>query len=71
MKPNESLACDDADRFRTMHWSGVSLSVQSQVPGSRTASANLSRPNPDPRAADRENHALCEALIASDGRSRP
>lgn len=41
MKPNESLAREDADRFRTMRRSGVSISVQSQVPGSRPALADL------------------------------
>jgi hypothetical protein len=71
MKPNESPAGDDADWFRTTHWSGVSLLVQIQVPDSRTASANLCRPYTDPRAADREIHALCEALVASEDRLGP
>jgi hypothetical protein len=41
MKPNESLAGDATERFRTTHWSGVFLCAQSQVSGSRTDSANL------------------------------
>ena len=43
MKPNESRADDDAARFRTTHWSVVLLSAQTQVPGSRTALADLCR----------------------------
>ncbi len=43
MKPNECRANDDAGRFRTTHWSVVLLSAQSQVPGSRTALADLCR----------------------------
>ena len=40
MNQNDRLA-DDADRFRTTHWSVVLLSAQTQVPGSRTALADL------------------------------
>src|SRR3981081_4110464 len=43
MKPNESRAGDDAGRFRTTHWSAVLLSARSQMPGSRTALAELCR----------------------------
>jgi RNA polymerase sigma factor (sigma-70 family) len=43
MKTNESLTSGDADRFRTTHWSVVLLSAQTQVPGSRTALADLCR----------------------------
>jgi RNA polymerase sigma-70 factor (ECF subfamily) len=42
MNQNDRLA-DDADRFRTTHWSVVLLSAQTQVPGSRTALADLCR----------------------------
>lgn len=41
MNLNESLASGDADQFRTTHWSVVLLSAQTQVPGSRTALADL------------------------------
>jgi hypothetical protein len=41
MNPNDRLADDDAGRFGTTHWSVVLLSAQRQVPGSRTALANL------------------------------
>lgn len=41
MNPNESLASGDANQFRTTHWSVVLLSAQTQVPGSRTALADL------------------------------
>jgi RNA polymerase sigma factor (sigma-70 family) len=43
MNPNDKLADDDAGRFRTTHWSVVLLSAQTQVPGSRTALADLCR----------------------------
>jgi hypothetical protein len=43
MNPNERLADDDAGRVRTTHWSVVLLSAQTQVPGSRTALADLCR----------------------------
>src|SRR6266404_372833 len=43
MNPKDQLANDDAGRFRTTHWSVVLLSAQSQVPGSRTALADLCR----------------------------
>jgi RNA polymerase sigma factor (sigma-70 family) len=43
MKPNESLPGGEAGRFRTTHWSVVLLSAQTQVPGSRTALADLCR----------------------------
>jgi RNA polymerase sigma factor (sigma-70 family) len=43
MEPNESFAGGEADRFRTTHWSVVLLSAQTQVPGSRTALADLCR----------------------------
>jgi RNA polymerase sigma factor (sigma-70 family) len=43
MNPKDRLADDDAGRFRTTHWSVVLLSAQTQVPGSRTAMADLCR----------------------------
>ena len=43
MKPNESRVNEDAGRFRTTHWSVVLLSAQSQMPGSRSALADLCR----------------------------
>jgi RNA polymerase sigma factor (sigma-70 family) len=43
MNPNDRLADDDAGQFRTTHWSVVLLSAQTQVPGSRTALADLCR----------------------------
>jgi RNA polymerase sigma factor (sigma-70 family) len=43
MNPDDKLADDDAGRFRTTHWSVVLLSAQTQVPGSRTALADLCR----------------------------
>jgi RNA polymerase sigma-70 factor (ECF subfamily) len=41
MNPNESLASGDANQFRTTDWSVVLLSARTQVPGSRTALADL------------------------------
>jgi RNA polymerase sigma factor (sigma-70 family) len=41
MNPNDSFASGETDRFRTTHWSVVLLSAQTQVPGSRTALADL------------------------------
>jgi hypothetical protein len=71
MKPNESLASDDAGRFRTTHRSAILLSAQSQDPSSRTADAEFYRTYIAPKAVDREIHALCEILIASEGRLGP
>jgi hypothetical protein len=65
MKPNESRASDDSGRFRTTHW--VSLSAQSQAPGSRTALADVYRLRWGPRALYYVR-ALSKALIASEGR---
>jgi hypothetical protein len=64
MKPNESRASDDSGRFRTTHW--ILLSARSQVPGSRTALADVFRPHWDPRAL--HERALGEAVIASESR---
>jgi hypothetical protein len=64
MKPNESRASDDSGRFRTTHW--VSLSAQSQAPGSRTALADVYRFRWESRPL--HVHALSKALIASEGR---
>src|ERR1700751_4106101 len=41
MNPKDRLADDKAGQFRTTHWSVVLLSAQTQVPGSRTAMADL------------------------------
>jgi hypothetical protein len=70
MKPNESLASNDAGPLRTMHWK-VSLAARGQAPNSRTAFAKLCRPYADSQASDQEIHALCEALIASKGQLGP
>ena len=43
MNPKDRLAEDKAGQFRTTHWSVVLLSAQTQVPGSRTALADLCR----------------------------
>jgi RNA polymerase sigma factor (sigma-70 family) len=43
MKANESLPSRDTVRFGTTRWSVVLLSAQTQVPGSRTALADLCR----------------------------
>jgi hypothetical protein len=67
MKPNESLANDAADRFRTTHWIGVSLTAQGQVPCSRAALAHFCWLYIDPQAIEREIHALCEAFIDCEG----
>ncbi len=64
MKPNESRARDDSGRIRTMHW--IALSAQSQVPGSRTALANVCRLRWDPQTL--HVRALSEAFVASEGR---
>jgi hypothetical protein len=64
MKPNESRASDDSGRFRATHW--ILLSAQSQVPGSRTALADVYRLRWEPPVLD--IHALGEEFIASEGR---
>jgi hypothetical protein len=64
MKPNESRASDDSGRFRTTHWSLVS--AQSQVPGSRTAPADVYRLRWELWAL--HERVLSEAVIASEGR---
>jgi hypothetical protein len=64
MKPNESRESDDSGRFWTTHW--ILLSARSQVPGSRTALADVCRLHRDPRAL--HERALGEAVIASEGR---
>jgi hypothetical protein len=71
MKPNESLASDDAVRFPTLHPSVVLLSAQNQAPGSGTAYANFCQPDADPQAANRGIPILCEVLVASEGRLGP
>jgi hypothetical protein len=62
MKPNESRASDDSGRFRTTHW--ILLPAQSQVPGSRTALANVYRLRCEPRVP--HIHAPGEEFIASE-----
>jgi hypothetical protein len=59
MKPNDNRAIDRARRFRTTHWSVVRLSAQAQVSSLRTVT--------DPRGDDEKIHAVCEALIPSEG----
>jgi hypothetical protein len=71
MKPNESLASDDAVRFPTLHPSVVLRSAQNQAPGSRTAYANLCRPDADPQAANRGIRILFEVPIPFEGRLGP
>ena len=64
MKPNECRANDDSGQFRITHW--ILLSAQSQVPGSRTALANVCRLRWDPQTL--HVRALSEAFVASEGR---
>jgi hypothetical protein len=71
VKSNERLASDDAGRFRTRYWCGVLHSAQGRVSGSRTAFGNFCWPYADPQAVEREIHALCEVLIASESRLGP
>jgi hypothetical protein len=64
MDEPESRVSDDSGRFRTTHW--ILLSARSQVPGSRTALADVCRLHWDSRAL--HERALGEAVIASEGR---
>jgi hypothetical protein len=54
---DHTLATEGAGGFRTGRWNLVSLAAQSQAPDSQVA----------PLQAEEEIHALCEALIASEG----
>jgi hypothetical protein len=71
MKPDHQSSADAAGRFRTTRWSAVLLSAQSQIPGSRAALAELCRIYWFPIYSFVEIHALCEALIATEGRLGP
>jgi len=61
LKLDHSLPTEGAGGFRTARWSLVLLAVQSQTPDSQAA----------PPQVDEEIDALCEALIAPEGRSDP
>jgi len=57
LKLDHSLPTDGAGGFRTARWNLVLLATQSQALDSQAA----------PLRVDEEIHALCEALIASEG----
>jgi hypothetical protein len=60
---------EGAASFRTTRWTIVMQAAQSQAPGGQSALAQLCRSYWYPRYE--EIHALCEALIASEGRLGP
>jgi len=61
LKLDHSLPMERAGGFRTAPWNLVFLAAQSQAPDSQATQLQ----------ADKEIHALCEALIAWEGRSDP
>ena len=61
MKLDHSLATDGAAGFRTARWNLVLLAAKNQAPDSQAAALQV----------EEEIHALCEALIASEGRLGP
>jgi hypothetical protein len=61
LKLNHSLPTLGADGFRTARWNLVLLAPHGKAPDSQTA----------PLQVDEEIRALCEALIASEGRLDP
>jgi len=58
---DHSLPTESAGGFRTVRSKLVFLAAQSQAPDSQATQLQ----------ADKEIHALCEALIAWEGRSDP
>jgi len=61
LKLHHSLPTEGAGGFRTAGWDLVLPAAQGLAPDSEAA----------PRRADDKIHARCEALIASEGRSKP
>ena len=61
MKLHYSLPTEGSGGFRTARWNLLLLAVQSQAPDFQVA----------PAQADEEIHAVCEALIAPEGRLDP
>ena len=61
LKLHHSLPTDGTGGFGTARWNLLLLAAQSQAPDSQAA----------PPQADEEIHAVCEALIAPEGRLDP
>jgi hypothetical protein len=61
LKLHDRLPTEGSGGFRTARWNLLLLAVQNQAPDPQVA----------PPEAGEEIHALCEALIAPEGRSDP
>jgi hypothetical protein len=62
---------EGAASFHTTRWTIVMRAAQSQAQVGLSALAELCRLYSDPAEVDDEIHALCEVLIASEGRLGP
>ena len=64
MDPEYGSFADNPARFQTTRWSAILVAAQSQL----LVREEIGRTVTDPAEIDQEIHALCEALIAAEGR---